>query len=96
MVFGKLDYEYIWKKSMVESYGLKVNSVEVLFGFVYWEDVLSRFLDIFEKIDFEVSCRRLLDLIGMYSSLFSFFMLFLLCCVGCIVFFLFCLFEMVF
>ncbi|XP_024370300.1 protein TORNADO 1 [Physcomitrium patens] len=68
MASGKLDYEYIWKKSMAESHGLKANSAEVLLGPAHWEDVLSRFLDTLEKIDSEVSRRRSPDSTGTHSS----------------------------
>lgn len=81
-MFGSLDYEFIWKKNMEESYGLKVDRVEDLFGFVNWEDVLNRYFDVLERIDIEVCCKRLLKMMDLIRSFMNFLMLFLLCCIG--------------
>ncbi|KAG0593026.1 hypothetical protein KC19_1G299500 [Ceratodon purpureus] len=55
---ARLDYEYIWKKSMEESQGLKADRAEELLGPENWEDVLNRYLDSLEKIDFEVNSKK--------------------------------------
>lgn len=54
---GSLDYEFIWKKNMEESHGLKADRAEDLLGPANWEDVLNRYLDALERIDTEV-CRK--------------------------------------
>ena len=55
---SRLDYEYIWKRSMEESHGLKADRAEDLLGPENWEDVLNRYLDSLERIDFEVNSKK--------------------------------------
>lgn len=55
---SRLDYEHIWRKSMEESQGIKTDRAEDLLGPENWEDVLNRYLDSLEKMDYEVNRKR--------------------------------------